>query len=500
MSKVGRNDPCPCGSGKKYKKCCIDKETEFFQKEVRSQSFQSIEDKWDDEETNDSLFGLNDFQADNEETNVEDYPGANEENEELEDDFLDKDDETDDEDEENLSKKNLIKNDPRCRYQIKDKFSPEISEEEDRLIDDWYDKYKPMKDPEIIQQHIENFMDQYPNLVENMELHHEVVFELGSEYLKNNRYDDFIEFLFRFRNDFPESYLKSFGYYDYDIIVWLVSKGRTDEVPPYLENFKKYPVDFVDKLFELLDFLYATNNSSLAYPLVSEIYPYVFYSREVFGGASIVTPIIIDYYSKILHPDYTDDEINRLVDNMKEIKVDLWDQYYNSEFWKLMFGNILKPFSKWEWSVPRKKAAFHRLHNEMINNYHRFFKEKTGVSWITANFFIEKLAEYFHKWIENSQKPHKVLFDFSETTMDKTIGGLISKMMWIDFTQYAGHFNAIYYFADYMYVCGNIDEIERDKIQTDCTRLYNKPLESLNRQYIEAKAFKQFPLWGRIQD
>ena len=20
---VGRNDPCPCGSGKKYKKCCL---------------------------------------------------------------------------------------------------------------------------------------------------------------------------------------------------------------------------------------------------------------------------------------------------------------------------------------------------------------------------------------------------------------------------------------------------------------------------------------------
>ncbi len=24
--KLGRNDPCPCGSGKKYKKCCIDNE------------------------------------------------------------------------------------------------------------------------------------------------------------------------------------------------------------------------------------------------------------------------------------------------------------------------------------------------------------------------------------------------------------------------------------------------------------------------------------------
>jgi hypothetical protein len=25
MNNIGRNDPCPCGSGKKYKKCCIDK-------------------------------------------------------------------------------------------------------------------------------------------------------------------------------------------------------------------------------------------------------------------------------------------------------------------------------------------------------------------------------------------------------------------------------------------------------------------------------------------
>ena len=25
MKKIGRNEPCPCGSGKKYKKCCLDK-------------------------------------------------------------------------------------------------------------------------------------------------------------------------------------------------------------------------------------------------------------------------------------------------------------------------------------------------------------------------------------------------------------------------------------------------------------------------------------------
>ena len=26
--KIGRNDPCPCGSGKKYKLCCINKMSE----------------------------------------------------------------------------------------------------------------------------------------------------------------------------------------------------------------------------------------------------------------------------------------------------------------------------------------------------------------------------------------------------------------------------------------------------------------------------------------
>ncbi len=26
MAKTGRNDPCPCGSGKKYKRCCLEKD------------------------------------------------------------------------------------------------------------------------------------------------------------------------------------------------------------------------------------------------------------------------------------------------------------------------------------------------------------------------------------------------------------------------------------------------------------------------------------------
>jgi len=32
MPKIGRNDPCPCGSRKKWKKCHLGKEAELFSK------------------------------------------------------------------------------------------------------------------------------------------------------------------------------------------------------------------------------------------------------------------------------------------------------------------------------------------------------------------------------------------------------------------------------------------------------------------------------------
>ena len=43
-TKVGRNDPCPCGSGKKYKKCCLNKpEEEVVRKFRASSSNQDLE-------------------------------------------------------------------------------------------------------------------------------------------------------------------------------------------------------------------------------------------------------------------------------------------------------------------------------------------------------------------------------------------------------------------------------------------------------------------------
>jgi len=41
---IGRNDPCPCGSGKKYKKCCLNTLQNNEQSEVE------MFDKWFEED------------------------------------------------------------------------------------------------------------------------------------------------------------------------------------------------------------------------------------------------------------------------------------------------------------------------------------------------------------------------------------------------------------------------------------------------------------------
>ena len=45
--KIGRNEPCPCGSGQKYKKCCLKKEAEMRDAPLISpEVFQRVKDKY----------------------------------------------------------------------------------------------------------------------------------------------------------------------------------------------------------------------------------------------------------------------------------------------------------------------------------------------------------------------------------------------------------------------------------------------------------------------
>ncbi len=43
MSKPGRNDPCPCGSGQKYKRCCLPKDQQAESAALKAAAAQAAE-------------------------------------------------------------------------------------------------------------------------------------------------------------------------------------------------------------------------------------------------------------------------------------------------------------------------------------------------------------------------------------------------------------------------------------------------------------------------
>ncbi|MHC1727565.1 MAG: YecA family protein [Syntrophobacteraceae bacterium] len=188
MVKTGRNAPCPCGSGKKYKKCCLAKEREARRSSSEDQERRQLQVKRQPEEDRE-LFE-DEFHYDN----------------------LDEVDEEEDVDE--TFEDSKVESRPRRRVPEE---TPPISDAEEQIVEKWWNKYKKMREIEEIRRHLEDFLRDHPELVSNLELHMEVLFDLGADYVKEGRHGEYIDLLLKMRSRFADSYLKSFDYYDRDI-------------------------------------------------------------------------------------------------------------------------------------------------------------------------------------------------------------------------------------------------------------------------------------------
>ena len=159
MVKTGRNAPCPCGSGKKYKKCCLAKEEEASRSRLEDQERRPLQAKRQPEEDED-LF--------------EDALDEEESEDELYGDDLDEMDEEEEVDK--TSEDSKAESRPRRRVPEK---SPRISDAEEEIVDKWWEKYKTMHEIAEIRQHLENFLRDHPKLVPNLELHYGGVVRAG---------------------------------------------------------------------------------------------------------------------------------------------------------------------------------------------------------------------------------------------------------------------------------------------------------------------------------
>ncbi len=458
MSKIGRNDPCPCGSGKKYKKCCLSKEQQRY--ELKRSVAGGRKDETDD------FF--------------EDLPaeptGPQDENEAME---------------ASAQSRLELEDEPFVSRTISDEV-PEIGEEENALVDAWWTAYQGTKDPDKIIRHLDGFFQAHPGLVTNLELHHEVLFELGAQLIKAGRASDYIGLLQRVRREFPDAYLKSFSYYDRDIIHYKIASQDPEGIEDYLNWFEEYPDTDADNLFGVIDFLMATESDQPLIGLLEATYYPVCQSEKVIGGGEILEPLILSYFALYLDRGWTRADLDALSEQLKAIRIPLEDQLYRPEYLNNLFEEILGDLDAAFFATFYDTQDIHEYYRTVTHNFMGWLRKEKQFSWMKAQFYRHQVNRYLVYAIPAGRRPKRP-FVFSRKLLDDTISRMARNIFSLDATKTLGALNALYWFAEYLLQHQAISEQECADVQGWSEELWRIAIPQFLESTIEARAFDTFP-------
>jgi len=455
MSKIGRNDPCPCGSGKKYKKCCLAKEQQQPRRATvrRDETADLFEDSptlavdYNDEET----------------LAVPEEPER-----------LPPDDE------------------PYVSKTISDDV-PELSEPNQALVDAWWSAYKPMKGPDEILRHLNRFFEAHPDLVVNLGVHYEVLFELGADLVRAGRPGDYIALLQRVRKDFPDAYLKSFSYYDRDIIYYKVIDQGPVGIEDDLARFKEYPDTDPDNLFAVIDFLMATGCDGPLAELVEAVYYPICRSQNVMGGCEeLVTALILSYYAPYLDHGWAQSDLESLADRLKTIRLPLRDEWCLPDHLDRLFSEIVGDVDEAFFAGFRDQQDLGRYYQTVSRNFMGWLHRERGFSWMKAEFHRARVFDYLVGIIPDGRRPKRP-FTFTERLLERAIGRTSFFLFGPRPTTTFGVLNGIYRFSEYLVQRGLVDNEEAMSIQGWCRELWQSTMPRVRGSAIEAGAFEDFP-------
>ena len=453
MSKIGRNDPCPCGSGKKYKKCCLAQDDKRRIEETRpddmSALFEDIQVRFD-------------MYDDLDEPEALDEPP-----------YADIDEE------------------PYVGKTISDDV-PEISEQDEALVNAWWTDYETMKDPDEILRHLRGFLQAHPSLVENLELHYEVLFELGAQLVKDGRAGDYIELLKEMRQRFPRAYLKSYSYFDRDIIAYeVVERGCSASIDDYLPWLEEYPEDGVDNLFQLIEFLMVAECDAVVMRLIEATYYPLFRSSNVFGGEKLLEPLILCYAAPYLNGESTATDLQALVERLKGIRVPLRPELYDPQHLHAVIEDITGDLGTEHFDAFHDAEDLPEYYDRITRNFMGWLHREKGFSWMKAHFYRDQVRRYLLRVVPEGKRP-KQPFTFTKQLLDRTLASNARELFSVNATLALGSINAIHWFAEYLAERQAITNELGADVQRWCQDLWNA-IKVLRESTIEAGVFRAFP-------
>ncbi len=468
MSKLGRNEPCHCGSGKKYKKCCLSKDGEKNQMDSNS--------------------------------NNEDYSYYEDDCEEV----FEEEDEIDDAEFEEIADKEEYN---KIRHKVKEmrekyfckKFEeniPDILPDEQKIVDAWWRKFECVYiktfDAFKCIDLIKDFVINHPSLVPNLYLHEEVIFEIEGRSLRLGNYDDFINFLRWYRDNAFNAYILSGTYYDLSLLTYQLINGGAGDITKYFSIYQEYPGIDPDNLMRLIDLFKATNNQELLIELLKDIHPYVYYSPDIIGGEDFVLPILKYTFCKYLKKDYTDQDIDSIVTNVQDFSNRFPDMgvQTNREFWVDLLEDMYKRVPAEE--IPKNKKELKEYFFHIRDHFEMFLHETRGKQWITAGYYSVLVLEYFLKALKKN-KIAKKPFQLNKDIVNNYLATQFRDIIGIREIPGLSFIQALFYFNEYLEETGLISSECRNSNESVCNDLYETLYGICLKSNYGTKLFEKYP-------
>lgn len=445
---ISRNSPCHCGSGKKYKKCCLIKD------EDRSRLEQNPELLYEEDES------IEDVESE--------YIFSEEEPEEEINKFIT----------------------PKVEHLRKPKLVlPKTTIEEEKIINDWLDKYIKIKDPDELLVHLNNFLKHQKKLVPHLGLEGEVLFELQALLLRHGRGKEYIEVLLDIRKEFPEVYLQSYSYYDRDLIVYYICEGELDKASEFMGNFINYPDDNPDVLFDLINFLCVTNQQILLANLLGKTYLQVLYSENIIGGEAVIEPFLwASYYIPKLENIFDEKSALELSNVFKTLKIDMKDEFYEPKFLLERVNQITRKIEEPLDKIYKLEKNVTEFYYQISINFIGWLHDNKNIPWLTAYYYHTLVFKYYSTSVPINKRP-KIPFLFIKGHFESDLVKMSKNFIFVNAVSTLSSFRAFYWFSEYLSEHHGITEKEAEELQGWCKEFNLHIIPKFLQEQYEAKYF-----------
>jgi hypothetical protein len=447
--KIGRNDPCPCGSGSKFKKCCLAKD-EARELESRQHIGQSTEAE------SPGLFYPADSSVD-EWTNLQDDP----------------------EDTAGENPRLASEIEPGRVYPSVEATLPELAPADEAVVTAWWKSAEPAydrRDADEMLRRVESILETHPALFPHLWLTEEFLFELGAELGRRRQWPVYARLLERLRREQPKAYSFVFGYFDYDLIVDRVASGRPGEISAFLSFFKEYPDSHPDQCHALTNLLAWRGLELPLYELAEAVAVPLLASRKVFhGGFAMDWLITREMMSFLEARDDSEAAATAVLERVRALSVRL-DFKLTPSLPDIRRKLAMAAASPAVMELTQFKPRDHHFLSNLTWNFTGYLRARQPVSWVQARFAAERLDAYFWWHARRKMDP----FQFKMANVEQCLVQTCREFLWHDGVRLVSSLQMLAWLADYLKEAGGISEAKRLAVRELARMLFEKGRKSVD--------------------